>query len=269
MEAAVERIEELIAESQTETEEAPSTVLFPLDQREIVRELEVVYDEETKIALYHKLKWPDFDALNKRQRMISTKNEFLGGGKFRSQSDDGVAANAWLWDQYATEVKGYEWDGINPEQWVKVTEALKAEIPSEHKSEAVVELLASEYETERPKGKGYVLGAVTYRIKQTYGPYAIWHVFNKPSEKDRRDISRKSRETQNQPGATRLKTEIFTNLKPFVDLYDKLFVRLEGVTGEDPNVAQRKDLVSAIWKQGVIDELITSFEAPRRDLSKN
>lgn len=257
--------EELIGHATPETEASP---LFPLDQKEIIRELEVIYGEDSKITLYHKLKWPTLDAIMERQRQTPQKTERLGAGKSRYQNDDGsVSANARLWDKFRSQVKGYEWKGVDPEQWTDVSDELAAEIPIEHKSEAVVGLFASQFEIERPKGKGYVLGAQTYRVKQTYGPYAIWHVFNKPSDQDRRDLARKSRETHFEPGSTKGKSEIFTNLKPYYDLYEKLFDHLDGVTGDDPNIPRRKDLINAIWRYGAIEALMESFEAPRRDLS--
>ena len=267
MSEAIGRIENLITASQAQAEASP--LLFPLEQKEIVREIEVIYGEDERVTLYHKIKWPTLDKLIERQKQTPYKSEVLGGGRVRAQNDDGVAANAWLWDEFRSQVKGYEWNGLDPDQWVDVSAELAAEIPSEHKSEAIVGLFASQFEVERPKGKGFVLGAVTYRVKQTYGPYTIWHVFNKPSEKDRRDLARKSRETHGQPGAIKGKSEVFTNLKPYCELYDRIFDHLEGVTGEDPNIAHRKDLISGLWKLGAIDELMESFEASRRDLSKN
>jgi hypothetical protein len=265
-EAAVEKLDTLITESQSQSE---SPLLFPLEQKEVVRELEVVYGEDERMTLYHKLKWPTFDALVERQRQTPYRAQVLGAGITKTQNDDGVTANARLWDKFATEVKGYEWNGVDPDRWTGVTEELKAEIPSEHKSEAIVGLFESQFESETLKGKGYRLGVQTYRVKQTYGLYTIWHLFNKPSDGDRRDLARKSHETRNQPGARKAKREVFTNLKPYVELYDKLFDRLEGVTGDDPNIASRKDLVSAIWKYGAIEALMESFEAPRRDSSTN
>lgn len=271
-EAAVEKLVELITESQAPT---AAPLLFPLDQSEIVRELEFIYKdkdtgEETRESLYHKLRWPDLDTLIKRQQQTPYRAQVLAGGRTKSENDDGVTANALVWDKFSSQVKGYDWNGSDPEQWIDVSDELAAEIPSEHKSEAIVGLFAAQFEVERPKGKGFVLGAQTYRVKQTYGPYTIYHVFNKPLDKDRRDLGRKSHEVLNQPGATKGRREVFTNLKPFCDLYDKIFDRLEGVTGADPSmIAKRKDLISPLWKLGAIEALMESFEAPRRDLSKN
>jgi hypothetical protein len=266
-EAAIDKITDLLTQSQAVPESAP--LLFPLDQKEIVRELEVIYDEDTKITLYHKLKWPDFESLDKRQRQTPYRTQVLGAGRTRSENDDGVTANANLWDKFRVQVRGYEWNGADPDEWVDVTDELAAEIPSEHKSEAIVGLFASQFEVERPKAKGFVLGAQSYRVKQTYGPYTIYHVFGKPGDKDRRDLGRKSHEVHNQPGTSKGKREVYTNLKPYCDLYDKIFDRLEGVTGADPNIARRKDLINALWKLGAIEALMESFEAPRRDSSRN
>jgi len=266
MSEAIGKLENLITESQAQAGALP--LLFPLEQSEIVREIEVVYGEDERVTLYHKIKWPTLGALIDRQRRTPQKTERLGASKSRYQNDDGsVDANAWLWDQFRSQVKGYEWNGLDPDQWIDVSDELAAEIPVEHKSEAIVGLFASQFEVERPKGKGYVLGAQIYRVKQIYGPYTIWHVFNKPSDRDRRDLSRKSRETQFEPGSTKGKSEVFTNLKPYFDLYERIFDRLEGVTGDDLNIGRRKDLVNAIWRFGAIEALMENFEALRRDLS--
>jgi len=264
---AVEKLDELITESQSAPTEAAK--LFPLDQREIVRELEVIYDEDTRITLYHKLRWPDLASLIERQRQTPYRTQALGGGINSSHPEDGVTPNARLWDKFRSQVKGYGWNGNDPDQWIDVSDELAAEIPSEHKSEAIIGLFDGEFEREAPKGKVYVLGAETYRVKQTYGPYTIYHIFNKPSDGDRRDLARKAHEVRNRPGSKKGKREVFTNLKPYVELYDKLFDRLEGVTGADPNIARRKDLVSPIWKQSAIETLMEAFDAPRRDLSRN
>src|SRR5262245_47552302 len=111
MSEAIERIENLITASQAQAEASP--LFFPHEQNEIVRELEVVYDEDSKITLYHKLKWPTLEALINRQQKTPQKTERLGASKSRYQNDDGsVDANAWLWDQFASEAKGYEWNGV-------------------------------------------------------------------------------------------------------------------------------------------------------------
>lgn len=264
--AAIEKLDTLITESQSQSESAPK--LYPLDQKEIICELEFVYGEDSRITLYHKIKWPTKEAIMNRQRQTPQKTQRLGTGRARYQNDDGsVDANARLWDQFRSQIKGYEWDGIDPEQWVDVSDELAAEIPIEHKSEAIVSMFASRFEVERSEVKGYRLGAQTYRVKQAYGPYIIWHVFNRPSDGDRREVARKSRETEIQPGSTTGISQIFTNLKPYYELYEKLFDHLEGVTGDDPNIARRKDLINAIWRFGAIEALMDSFEAPRRDLS--
>jgi len=120
----------------------------------------------------------------------------------------------------------------------------------------------SNFELERPKGKGFVLGTQTYRVKQTYGPYVIWHKFEKPSEKARRDFRRKVRDTEYELNAGSTKAQVFTHLEIYVSAYDKVFNRLEGVTAGNE---QRKDLINALWKRGAMDALMGGFDAARRD----
>jgi hypothetical protein len=269
--AAIEKLKDLITESQTE-DEAPeiAPILFPLDLPERTVELEIV-DDDFSLTFAHKIKWPTLEKLNEREQRIPRQQVVLGPNRIRSQSADAVGANALLWDKFRSQVKGYGWEekGINPDQWVTVTPELAEEIPAEHKSEAIVAMFASEFKVERPEGPGFVLGAATHRVRQTYGPYTIYHVIGRHHENDRRQVVGKSEDTQVQTGTTKPKSTTFTNLTPYCQFYDKFFVRLEGVTGDDPNIAQRKDLVSALWKRGVVDAVIDYFEAPRGDSKRN
>jgi hypothetical protein len=264
MSEAIEKLDTLITESRS----AEEAILFPLDHPDVDVPIDVIFDDGT-LELFHRIKWPSTEALHERQQQTPEKTEHLGANRKRHYSPDGVAANAVLWGKFRLQVKGYAWDGVDPDAWTDVTPALAAEIPPEHKSAAIVGLFASEFTIERPEGKGYALGAQTYRVKQTYGAYTIYHVFSKHNENDRREIERKSLDNQYDTGTTRVKQIVFTSLKPYTQFYDKFFVRLEGVTGKDPNVAQRKDLVNAIWKQGAVGALMNYFEASRRDLKKN
>jgi translation initiation factor IF-1 len=256
---AVEKLDNLIAESQSDAN------LYPLDQPEVTVEIEVG-DGDDAFTLGHRIKWPTTQALIEREQQTPQETEQLGASRNRVQTADGVMANAKLWDRFRNQVRGYSFGDVAPDEWVIVTPELAAEIPSEHKSEAVVAMFAAEFDVERPKGKGFVLGAQTFRVKQTYGPFMIVHIFNKPSEAERRELARKSRETQYQSGTAKVKGTIYTHLKPYVTLYDKLFAGLEGVTEGN---SQRKDLVNAIWKQGAIGALMDYFDASRRDLKKS
>jgi hypothetical protein len=264
--AAVEKLDELITESQSESKE--EILLFPLEQKDTTVEIEAG-DDDFRLTLAHRIKWPTADALSEREQQLSRQNVLLAHNRIRSQSADGVAANAILWDKFRLEVKGYEWDGLGADEWVAVTDELAAEIPSEHKSAAIVGLLAAEFKVERPEGKGFVLGAMSYRVKQTYGAHRIYHVIGRHHERDRRELVNKSMDTQIQTGTTQGKSTTFSNLKPYIQFYDKFFVCLEGVQGADPNIALRKDLVNALWKKGVVDALMDFFEASRRDSGKN
>lgn len=263
MEAAAEqKLDDLITESRS-TEESP--LLFPLDQSEVDVPIEVIYDDAT-LELFHRIKWPSTDALHDREQQTPERTENLSANRKRVYSPDGVSANAVLWNKFARQVKGYAWDGVDPDEWTDVTPELATEIPIEHKSAAIVGIFASEFKVERPEGRGYALGAQTYRVKQTYGPYTLYHVFGKHHERDRREIVNKSLDNQYETGASRIKQIVTTNLKPYTQFYDKFCLRLEGVTAGNE---QRKDLVSAIWKQGAVGALMAYFEASRRDSKKN
>src|SRR5262249_57300613 len=95
VETAVEKLDNLIVESQSQTDEAPA--LFPLDQPETTIEIEVV-DEDFKLTLAHKIKWPTLGALIEREKQIPQETEVLNATENKLQSADAIAANARLWD---------------------------------------------------------------------------------------------------------------------------------------------------------------------------
>jgi hypothetical protein len=265
MEAAEAKLDNLITQGQFLEQPAH---LYPLDQSETTVEIEIV-DGDESIQLWHRLKRPTLDALIERDQRLPHETEVLGGGESRLRTGDFVTANARLWDQFAVAVKGYEYASADADEWMEVTPALALEIPYEHKSEAITGFYGWMFEIERPKSKGFVLGATIYRIRQTLGPYTIWHTFGKPTEGDRRELARKATETRYRTGAQKVKSKVFTHLKVYVEIYDRLFRGLEGVSGGDPNISQRKDLIDPLWKRGAIDCLMGGFEASRRDLSTN
>jgi hypothetical protein len=220
--------------------------LYPLDKRETVMEIErrvwaesppddadgdAIVIRVSRVAsrstLWHRIRHAGADALIERER---------------GAQHDPVAANAGLWDVSASHVKGYDWEDVSPGQWADVTPEIAARIPAEDKSQVVVGLYAAQFEIERPKGRGFVLGAEIHKVRQTYGPYALWHVFKKSGEQARRDFARES-----------------GDLQAYADFYDEYFDRLEGVTGDDPDIVRRKDLVNALWKRGAINALMRSF----------
>jgi hypothetical protein len=242
--------------------------LYKLDDPETIVPIEVAYDDQT-IELFHKLKWPDMAALNEREQQTPQETQMLSATRTRPYSADGVSANAKLWDKFRLQVRGYGWNGADADEWIDVTPELAAEIPAEHKSAAMVGLFASEFTIERPEGKGFTLGAQTYRVKQTYDDFTIYHVFGKHQESDRRQLARNAQDIQYQTETAKVKEIRINNLKPYVQFYDKFCLHLEGVTGDAPNIAQRKDLINAIWKRGAVDALLGFFGASRRVSKKN
>lgn len=258
-EAAEQKLDELIIQSQSET------LLFPLDHAGAIVPIDIVYDDET-IELFHDIDWPDLAALNDRQQQTPDKTEVLSATRTKTTRADGVTANGVLWNKFAKRVKGYDVEGADEDGWVNVTPELAGEIPVEHKSEAIMGLFASEFKVERPEGKGFVLGATSHRVKQIYGPYTIIHVFTKHHEGDRRKVAGSALDTQYETGTTKPKSISFVALKPYVQFYDKFCMSLEGVK---EGYQTRKDLINGIWKMGAVEALMDYFEASRRDLKKN
>ena len=96
-EAAVEKLDTLITESQPQAE-APK--LFKLDQPDGEVIFEVIYSQDDRVVLSHRIKWPTLDKLIARQRKTPQKARILGSRRTRVQGHDGVEADAWLWDQF-------------------------------------------------------------------------------------------------------------------------------------------------------------------------
>lgn len=260
---AAQRTEE-IEEQTPEIIQAPEPVLYSLDEPTTT----VAIDADG-IELFHRIGRPTLQHLIDRDNQAPQRTKALGDGMNRIFNTDALQANANLWDKYATEVKGYEWEGIEPEHWIKMTPELAAAIPFEHKSQAIVALYEATYELEKPKGRGFVLGATTFRVSQTFGPYVIWHVFKTPSHGDRRKYSLNASETQYKPGSRNIETTTYNRLKTHVEVYDSNFDHLEGVTGRDSSIAIRKDLVDPLWKRAAVECLMGHFDASLRDSKKS
>jgi hypothetical protein len=179
---------------------------------------------------------------------------------------DDEAANARLWDKIAVAVKGYRGIDMDPNEWTDVTPQIAGLIPAGHKSPAIRGLYQTNFELEQEEEEGFALEAVSYIVKQTFGDYVIRHVFRAPTEAERRDFRRRANETRFARGSRKIRTKILTNLKAYVELYDKLFQWVEGVEIADKApVAERSRLVDPIWKRGAVDCLMRSFEASLSD----
>jgi hypothetical protein len=246
---AIEKIEELITRSQTDG--APK--LFPLDQPEF--EIAI---STPNLTLWHKLRKPTLSELIERDQQMPYETEEVSAGEDRLNIDD-EGPNARLWDKIAVAVKGYRGQGLAVNDWNGLTPEIKALMPTGHKSAAIRGLYNTTFEVEQDEAEGFALGEGVFTVKQTFGDYIIRHVMRAPTESERRDFRRRANETRFARGSRKIKTKVLTNLKAYVELYDKLIENMEGVTGGA--IAQ----VDPVWKRGAVDCLMRSFDASLSD----
>lgn len=248
---------------------------YPLDQQEITVNIKAGGQ-----VLSHKLTRPTLAQLIEREERtpiqsvsVSDTEEAIAG-----DSDD-ETANAKLWDEIATEVKGYRLasepaEAVN--NW-RTTAELKKYIPPSHKSGAVRAMYQSSVEMEKDEGEGFTLGEQEWTIKQTFGDpdfpaYLIRHVLRTPTEGERREFKRKATEVRFGKGSRKQTTKVLTKLKAYVEMYDLLIVSISGATmnGQTwesyhaPNVAGLGGFVAAVdpvFKRQIVDCLMKEFDA--------
>jgi hypothetical protein len=240
----------------------PEEKFYPLDQNEFEVAIQI---SDRNLTLRHKLRKPTLAELIERDQQTPYETEEVSSGEDRLTIDD-EAANARLWDRIAVAVKGYRAIDMDPGEWTKITPQIAGLIPPGHKSPAIRGLYQTNFELEQEEGEGFALEAVSYTVKQTFGDYVIRHVFRAPTEAERRDFRRRANETRFARGSRKIRTKVLTNLKAYVELYDKLFQWLDGVEiADNATVAERCRLVDPVWKRGAVDCLMRSFEASLSD----
>ena len=250
---AIEKIEDLITQSNTQDGAPEPVKLFPLDQSEFE-----VAIQTSSLTLWHKLRRPTLAELIERDQQTPYETEEVSSGEDRLNVDD-EGPNAKLWDKIAVGIKGYRGQGLIANAWYAPNSDIAALIPAGHKSAAVRGLYNTQFEVEQEEGEGFALGGGVFTVKQTFGDYTIRHTFRAPTEGERRDFRRKANETRFARGSRKIKTKVLTNIKAYVELYDKLIENVEGVTGG--GAAQ----IDPVWKRGAVDCLMRSFEASLSD----
>lgn len=248
----------------TEAAKAPLTdspKLYPLDQQEF--EIEITAG---KHKLFHKLRRPSEAELLQRESETAYETEAINDTEEKVNADD-EAANARLWDKIAIEIKGYRKAGepvTAADIWTPVADDWRAMIPASHKATAIRSLYQFTCELEQADDDGFVVGAETFTVKQTFGSadfpdYVVRHILKAPTESQRHEFRRKSADVRFTKGAKRMRTKVVTHLRAHIELYDALLTGLDGTNNEYPSPAAPK--IDPIWKRSVIDALMRHFEA--------
>lgn len=230
---------------------------YPLDQQEITVEIQA-----RGTTLTHQLRRPTFSELQERESQIVYETEEVSRDEDAINADD-ETANARLWDKIALAVTGYRGAGLSSDAVTPtpVTPELAARIPASHKATAIRALYISACEVEPSEGEGFDLDGETFTVKQTIGEeaYTLRHTLAAPTEAQRREYRQKATRTTFARGSRKVKARVSTSLKVYVELYDALFVSLEGASSSE------KSLVDPIFKRQVITALMSNYESSLSD----
>lgn len=243
--------------------QAAENAAYSLD----VSEFEIQITSNSKVAV-HKLRKPTLDELIKREEMSVYETEEIDKGQDKINVDY-ERANVALWDKIALQVKGYRTGSAGPEDWLTVDPGLAARISGAHKSTAIEGLYSSTCEVEQGEEDGFNLDGELFTVKQEIGPnrsepdFIVRHTLRQPSESERQEYRRKASSTVLMRGSKKTKARVLTNLKASVDLYDKLFVGIEGVTGVE--IGKELKFIDPLWKRQVVVALMQSFESSLSD----
>jgi hypothetical protein len=224
----------------------------------------------------HIVRKPTFDELQKREEKLV--HEYREVAKREEEVDiNDEAANAYLYDQIIRAVEHYDLgDGADPAERREVGEDLRALIPVAHKAAVVKGLYfgTARIETD-PAMKGFRLGGVReLRVRQEIGPREqvapVVHVLREPGESERAKYRNQSTQLRAVKGSRQSRSKIVQKLRPAVELYDALIVRVEGATvgGRTFDEAGREQFVAqidALWKRQAVETVLASFEAELRD----
>jgi hypothetical protein len=235
--------------------QSENTLLYPLDQNEFTVEIKAFGG----VICSHRLRKPT--AKEAIERDSSAIYEAEEGDEGRIYNIDDQQANGNLWDKIALKIKGYKVDGSSAGDWIDVSAKAKEKIPANHKAAAIRAHYDDQYALELSAEEAFDLDREIYTIKQEItGGYVIRHTLKCPGEPDRQLFKNKFSRTMLISGE-RTKSRWITKTQIAVDLYDKLFISIDGVT--DANSALKQ--IDPIWKRIVVVELMKVFESNALD----
>lgn len=173
----------------------------------------------------------------------------------------------WLWEQLIITVEGYLWKGKS----ITELKDWKEKIPLGHRLEAVSGFLLSGREDVPEEAalietKGFDLAEAGIEMKfaifQNGATQRVMFHFSPPESKDYLRFSRLTSKMQLQRTKQRNVSAIRvpTDIRPFVELFDKLIEKVEGYVFNGKNVmeaADWKDKIDALQKRMAVQEVFT------------
>jgi len=176
--------------------------------------------------------------------------------------------DAWLWETLVVKVEGYLWKGkpiIESKDW-------KEKIPLGHKLEAISGFLLSgredvPEEASLIEAEGFDLAEsgveMKFAIFQNGATERVVFHFNAPEASDYLRFTRLTSKMQLQRTKQRNVSAIRvpTDIRPFVELFDKLISKVEGYIFEGKDVMEVsdwKDKIDALQKRMAVQEIFTA-----------
>lgn len=266
--AAIEKLDDLITESQSRTEENPN--LYPLDLEFVSVSFNARPNSEKPKIVWHKLRKPTLDQLNKRESQIRNELVNISSSEDEDRTDETVA-NANLWRALIVSVKGYR----DAADWRELSDAEKDEMKPGHKSRAIAQMYVGACFVEASEDDEVSIGAETWVIRQEIGAgrepdFVVRHSLREPTQGEWEKFKGTAARMSYVRGAKRPRRKFSTSLKSFCDLYDATLLSIDGATVGDKAFSPetRKAFLSQvdpIWKRKIIETLINTLEGQSSD----
>jgi hypothetical protein len=230
-----------------------------------------------RVKVAHRLLKPKFHQLKDRESKIKNEAITVSKDEIRSVYSE-REANAWLWDEIVTHIKGYDIGDGDIDGWREV-EMLKRAIPNAHKIAAVEKLYAisarlPEVKEEEEPGGFRLVGASDVEVILEIGAekdpdFVIYHRLRMPGESEWNKYLMSNSEVREvkTPGSRdkQRRVKVLKNIRADVELYDLIFQDIRGaqVRGSD-YTPEKRDLflpeIDALHKQVVVQALGESFQ---------
>ena len=273
----------------TETTETPK---FKFDVASIEVDIDISTNPEVQRILSAKMRRATKDEHVKREAMSLV--EFVEATATEEDiNSDAQRANAWLFDQTATHVKGFRFKAEPKEaanQWREVTPEVLSRIPREFKSSFV----ASQYDQVTAKfvetdteDEGFVFGedgdllSVDLIFGDVENPmYVVRFSMPEPSETARKSYSSESVKVRQVKGSRKSRNRIVQNLAASVKFFKTLMSHPDATISDNATFADRTfdqaksnpigkgqflDGIDPIYQRFVVSALMSKYNAKVSD----
>jgi hypothetical protein len=225
----------------------------------------------------HRLRRPKYAQLKEREARIRNEAITVSKEEIRSIYSE-REANAWLWDEVATDVKGYDIGDGDSETWREVS-GLRQAIPSAHKIAAVdryyaVSARLAPVEEGGEGGRGFrLIGGAEIDVSLEIGAdetpeFIVGHKLRTPQEGEWNKYLASNSEVREvrTPGSREKarRVKVIRNLHADVELYNSIFLELSGAVVQGaPYTPDKRDLflaeIDPLHKQVIIQAVSESF----------